>query len=97
MAIEKELFDQLLAGRDPGELFAEYGLIDGVRHPTGVTAALRSPPQFARTISGKAASIAPRLHVGGGVGSNWRRSALLCECASGNASLRRHRYRVNSA
>ncbi|MES0208984.1 hypothetical protein NKJ93_07760 [Mesorhizobium sp. M0028] len=28
MAIEKELLDQLLAGRDPNEVFAKDGLLD---------------------------------------------------------------------
>ena len=31
MAIEKELLDQLLAGRDPKELFAKNGLLDDLK------------------------------------------------------------------
>ncbi len=31
MAIEKELLDQLLAGRDPQELFARDGLVDELK------------------------------------------------------------------
>lgn len=31
MAIEKELLDQLLAGRDPGEVFAKDGLLDDLK------------------------------------------------------------------
>ena len=31
MAIEKELLDQLLAGRDPKELFAKDGLLDDLK------------------------------------------------------------------
>ena len=31
MAIEKELLDQLLAGRDPRELFARDGLVDELK------------------------------------------------------------------
>ena len=31
MAIEKELLDQLLAGRDPQELFAKDGLVDELK------------------------------------------------------------------
>ena len=31
MAIDKELLDQLLAGRDPEELFAKDGLIDELK------------------------------------------------------------------
>src|SRR5690606_23682115 len=31
MAIEKELLDQLLAGRDPGEIFARDGLLDDLK------------------------------------------------------------------
>ena len=31
MAIEKELLDQLLAGRDPNEVFARYGLVDDLK------------------------------------------------------------------
>jgi putative transposase len=31
MAIEKELLDQLLAGRDPGEVFAKEGLLDELK------------------------------------------------------------------
>jgi len=31
MAIDKELLDQLLAGRDPQELFARDGLIDELK------------------------------------------------------------------
>ena len=31
MAIEKELLDQLLAGRDPKELFAKSGLLDDLK------------------------------------------------------------------
>ena len=31
MAIEKELLDQLLAGRDPRELFAKNGLLDDLK------------------------------------------------------------------
>ncbi len=30
MAIEKELLDQLLAGRNPQDLFAKNGLVGGV-------------------------------------------------------------------
>jgi len=32
MAIEKELLDQLLAGRDPSEVFAKVGLLDDHSH-----------------------------------------------------------------
>lgn len=31
MAIEKDVLDQLLAGRDPGELFAKDGLLDELK------------------------------------------------------------------
>ena len=31
MAIEKELLDQLLAGRDPNEVFAKDGLLDDLK------------------------------------------------------------------
>ena len=31
MAIEKEVLDQLLAGRDPGEVFAKDGLLDELK------------------------------------------------------------------
>ena len=31
MAIEKEVLDQLLAGRDPQELFAKDGLVDELK------------------------------------------------------------------
>ena len=31
MAIEKALLDQLLAGRDPKELFAKNGLLDNLK------------------------------------------------------------------
>lgn len=31
MAIEKDLLDQLLAGRDPQDLFAENGLVDELK------------------------------------------------------------------
>ena len=31
MAIDKELLDQLLAGRDPDDLFAKDGLIDELK------------------------------------------------------------------
>jgi putative transposase len=31
MAIEKELLDQLLAGRDPNEVFARDGLLDDLK------------------------------------------------------------------
>ena len=31
MAIEKELLDQLLAGRDPSEVFAKDGLLDDLK------------------------------------------------------------------
>lgn len=31
MAIEKELLDQLLAGRDPNEVFAKEGLLDELK------------------------------------------------------------------
>jgi putative transposase len=31
MAIEKELLDQLLAGRDPKELFSKNGLLDDLK------------------------------------------------------------------
>jgi putative transposase len=31
MAIEKELLDQLLAGRDPNEIFAKDGLLDDLK------------------------------------------------------------------
>ena len=31
MAIEKELLDQLLAGRDPNEVFAKDGLFDDLK------------------------------------------------------------------
>lgn len=31
MAIEKELLDQLLAGRDPKELFTKNGLLDDLK------------------------------------------------------------------
>ena len=31
MAIDKEVLDQLLAGRDPGELFAKDGLLDELK------------------------------------------------------------------
>ena len=31
MAIEKELLDQLLSGRDPGEVFAKDGLLDELK------------------------------------------------------------------
>lgn len=31
MAIEKELLDQLLAGRDPSEVFARDGLLDDLK------------------------------------------------------------------
>jgi putative transposase len=31
MAIEKELLDQLLSGRDPNEVFATDGLLDGLK------------------------------------------------------------------
>jgi hypothetical protein len=31
MAIEKELLDQLLGGRDPNEVFAKGGLLDDLR------------------------------------------------------------------
>ena len=40
MAIEKELLDRLLAGRDPNEVFAKDGLLDdharaGISHREG--------------------------------------------------------------
>lgn len=31
MAIEKELLDQLLAGRDPSEVFSKDGLLDDLK------------------------------------------------------------------
>ena len=31
MAIEKDVLDQLLLGRDPGELFSKDGLIDELK------------------------------------------------------------------
>ena len=31
MAIERELLDQLLAGRDPNEVFAKDGLLDDLK------------------------------------------------------------------
>ena len=31
MAIEKDVLDQLLSGRDPGELFSKDGLIDELK------------------------------------------------------------------
>ena len=31
MAIEKELLDQLLGGRDPNEVFAKGGLLDDLK------------------------------------------------------------------
>ena len=31
MAIEKEVLDQLLAGRDPNEVFAKDGLLDDLK------------------------------------------------------------------
>jgi len=31
MAIEKELLDQLLVGRDPNEVFAKDGLLDDLK------------------------------------------------------------------
>jgi putative transposase len=31
MAIEKEVLDQLLASRDPGEVFAKDGLLDDLK------------------------------------------------------------------
>jgi putative transposase len=31
MAIEKDVLEQLLAGRDPGELFAKDGLLDELK------------------------------------------------------------------
>jgi hypothetical protein len=35
MAIEKELLDQLLAGRDPNEVFAKDGLLDDLKKALG--------------------------------------------------------------
>jgi hypothetical protein len=36
MAIEKELLDRLLAGRDPNEVFAKDGLLDDLKKAPGL-------------------------------------------------------------
>src|SRR5665213_3010633 len=46
MAIEKELLDQLLAGRDPNEIFARDGLLDdlkGLADSLNIVGACRRP------------------------------------------------------
>lgn len=57
MAIEKELLDRLLAGRDPQELFAKDGLLDDLKKalseriltPNWMTILTRSKPKGWRT------------------------------------------------
>jgi hypothetical protein len=43
MAIEKELLDQLLAGRDPNEVFAKYWLSELISHARSLAPFSRQP------------------------------------------------------
>ncbi|WP_245486176.1 hypothetical protein [Mesorhizobium sp. M5C.F.Ca.IN.020.29.1.1] len=52
MAIEKELLDQLLAGRDPNEVFAKHGLLDDLKKALSGTGTRRQGS--CRRISGGA-------------------------------------------
>jgi putative transposase len=42
MAIEKELLDRLLAGRDPNEVFAKDGLLDDLKKAFGTDSERRA-------------------------------------------------------
>ena len=58
MAIEKELLDQLLAGRDPNEVFATDGLLDDLKKALSERI-LNAEPTSTWMVSGlKAAPIA---------------------------------------
>jgi hypothetical protein len=55
MAIDKELLDQLLAGRDPKELFSRDGLLDELKKAMTSSASTTAPPNTPSAASHPAA------------------------------------------